>query len=246
MMLAIPPRMLWAVAFAGFVPLIGALPNAVIASTASETLAPETLAPETPALCRSAAQKAAHDTGVPLPVLLAITLTETGRKTGGVLQPWPWAINQDGKGHWFSTPEDAVQFAESQLDLGLRNFDVGCFQVNHRWHSKGFRSTEDMFDPASNALYAARFLADLYTEYGDWSLAAAAYHSRTPEFANRYRAKFDTILAGLSDQPLPPDAPQPLVPRVNRFPLLQAGLRGSSASLVPLGEGGMRLIGAQP
>lgn len=199
-----------------------------------------------PALCTTAAQTASDQTGVPLPVLLAITLTETGRKTDGGLQPWPWAINQAGEGHWFSTPDEAVQFAEVQLDLGLRNFDVGCFQVNHRWHSKGFTSTIDMFDPTSNALYAARFLADLYAEHGDWSRAAAAYHSRTPEYADKYRAKFESILAGLTDLPsLDYTAPTP-IPRVNRFPLLQAGLRGSTASLVPLHSGGSRLFGGQP
>lgn len=230
------PRIFWAMAMA-----LSVLPGFAVptAATASAT-------PELPALCTRAAQKAANETGVPLPVLLAITLTETGRKTDGALQPWPWAINQAGKGHWFSTAEDAVQFAEDQLDLGLRNFDVGCFQVNHRWHSKGFSSTLDMFDPASNALYAARFLADLYTEHGDWSLAAAAYHSRTPEFADKYRAKFEGILAGLTDQTAPEYLVRSPAPRLNRFPLLQAGLRGSSASLVPLNSGGIRLIGGQP
>lgn len=197
-------------------------------------------------LCIEAAQYAARQTDVPLPVLLAITLTETGRETATGLQPWPWAINQAGDGRWFGSAEEAVQFAEDQLDLGLRNFDVGCFQVNHRWHSKGFSSTTDMFDPTSNALYAARFLSDLYTELGDWSLAAAAYHSRTPELANKYLAKFEGILAGLSPQGFA-DAPSaPAQPRVNRFPLLQAGLRGGAASLVPLTSGGIRLFGGQP
>ncbi len=203
-------------------------------------------AQDTPALCRAAAQNAAEKTGVPLPVLLAITLTETGRKTDGGLQPWPWAINQAGDGHWFETQEDAVRFAEDQLDLGLRNFDVGCFQVNHRWHSKGFTSTVDMFDPTSNALYAAGFLADLYAEHGDWSLAAAAYHSRTPEYADRYRTKFDSILAGLSDQTPADYGQEPAPPRINRFPLLQAGLARGTASLVPLNAGGVRLIGGTP
>lgn len=199
-----------------------------------------------PDLCISAARRASDRTGVPLAVLLAVTLTETGRTTKNGLAPWPWAINQAGEGHWFQTPEDAVQYAEDQLDLGLRNFDVGCFQLNHRWHSKNFTSTIDMFDPDSNALYAARFLADLYTEQGDWSLAAATYHSRTPEKADQYRDKFDTILAGLTDQSFPRPAEISAAPRINRFPLLQAGQTGNSGSLVPLITSDPRLIGNQP
>lgn len=201
---------------------------------------------DTANLCDVAAQKAANQTGVPQSVLLAVTLTETGRSTETGLRPWPWAVNQAGKGHWFSTPEEAVSFAETQLDQGLRNFDVGCFQLNHRWHSKGFTSTIDMFDPTSNALYAAQFLAELYAEKGDWSLAAAAYHSRTPELADRYQAKFDTILAGLADQPMQSYADGPQALRINRFPLLQAGLQGSSASLVPRVAIGIKLIGGSP
>ena len=50
-----------------------------------------------------------------------------------------------------------------------------------------------MFDPATNANYAARFLSDLYSELGNWSEAAGAYHSRTPKYAQKYAARFDRI-----------------------------------------------------
>jgi Transglycosylase SLT domain len=237
--LAIRTRLRW------FAPK-AALAIGLVAALPTEGAATARVVRDTASLCDVAAQKAADQTGVPLSVLLAITLTETGRSTETGLEPWPWAINQAGDGHWFPTPEEAVRFAEDQLDLGLRNFDVGCFQLNHRWHSKGFTSTIDMFDPTSNALYAARFLSDLYAEKGDWSLAAAAYHSRTPEHADRYQAKFDAILAGLLDQPLQDYVDVPQAPRINRFPLLQAGVRCSFASLVPLIASGVRLIGGSP
>lgn len=199
-----------------------------------------------PDLCIAASEIAAKRTGVPLPILLAVTLTETGRNTENGLRPWPWAVNQDGTGHWFTTAAEAVQFVEDQLDLGLQNFDVGCFQINHRWHSKGFRSTVDMFSPTSNALYAARFLSQLYAEYGDWSLAAAAYHSRTPEEGANYQAKFDTILASLSEGDMVTVDAKPVVPRANLFPLLLFGKSGGHGSLVPLNSNGQRLIGDQP
>lgn len=203
-------------------------------------------AQDTPDLCEAAAQVAADRTGVPLSVLMAVTLTETGRSTEAGLRPWPWAVNLAGEGHWFAAPEDAIQFVEDQLDLGLRNFDIGCFQLNHRWHSKGFTSTIDMFDPTRNAIYAAQFLADLYAEQGDWSLAAATYHSRTPDEADRYRAKFETILAGLTGQTSLEFPETAAEPRINRFPLLQAGTRGNPGSLVPLLQSSSRLIGDQP
>lgn len=209
---------------------------AVLASTAQGA----------PDLCIAAAENAANQTGVPLPVLLAITLVETGKSGRNGVEPWPWAINQAGQGHWFPTADDAIKYAESQLDLGQRNFDVGCFQINHRWHSKGFRSTSDMFDPTSNALYAAQFLSKIYSELGDWSLSAATYHSRTPELADRYRAKFEATLAGLTNPTSVENLAAPLIPRINQFPLLQAGSPGKVGSLVPLISTGIRLIGNQP
>ena len=56
-----------------------------------------------------------------------------------------------------------------------------------------------MFDPDMNALYAARFLSELYREFGDWTGAAGAYHSRTPEYADRYKVKFQNTRIRVAD-----------------------------------------------
>jgi len=53
-----------------------------------------------------------------------------------------------------------------------------------------------MFDPEWTATYAAQFLRTLYEERGDWAAAAGAYHSLTPELAQKYSARFRTLLAG--------------------------------------------------
>ena len=199
-------------------------------------------------LCDAAAQQAAQRTGVPVAVLLAVTRTETGRKRQGTagLQPWPWAVNEGGKGQWFDSPEAVLRYAHDQITNGVTNIDIGCFQLNHRWHAQGFSSLEAMFDPLQNALYAADFLRSNYEKTGDWSLAAGAYHSGTPEYATRYREKFDTILAALQrGEQIYGAAPQLLLaraegadaqpaPRENAFPLLFAqgqGLRGSLVGL---------------
>lgn len=149
------------------------------------------------ALCERAILNAARRGGVPPEILYAIALTETGRKTGDRVRPYPWAINREGKGHWFTTREEALAFAEDSLRQGRKSFDVGCVQINYRWHGQAFPSLNDMFDPEWTATYAAQFLRTLYEERGDWSAAAGAYHSLTPELANIYRARFDKIVAGL-------------------------------------------------
>lgn len=140
--------------------------------------------------CYRAARLAAHETKVPFDVLLAIARTETGRSIDGKVQPWPWAINFSGKGRWLASEAELLEKALSLIASGERLFDVGCFQLNYRWHSGGFDSLDEMISPRSNALYAARFLKSLYAEFGDWAAAAGAYHSRTETLAASYTAKF--------------------------------------------------------
>lgn len=212
---------------------------------------------ELPRLCEEAATRASAASGVPVSVLRAIALTETGRTKHGAFRPWPWTVNMEGRGVWFDTYEEARDYVAQQHARGARSYDVGCFQINYRWHGQHFASVEQMFDPDANAAYAARFLSELYAELGDWSRAAGAYHSRTPTFAGRYRERFDRIRARLltaSGDPPPTDAvmradaqsppPAPGAPKAaapsvevrdNRFPLLlTTGAERGLASLVPM------------
>lgn len=149
------------------------------------------------ALCEKAIVNGARRGGVPVEVLHAVALTETGRKDDGRLRAWPWAINREGEGFWFQTRDEALRFARESLAAGRTSFDVGCVQINYRWHGHAFPSLDDMFDPEWTATYAAQFLRTLYEERGSWSAAAGAYHSLSPDLAATYRERFDRILAGL-------------------------------------------------
>ena len=212
-----------------------------------------------PALCDAAAQDAARATGVPLPVLRAISLTETGRRRGKAIRPWPWTVNMEGKGYWFPTRDEAIAFVDQSHKSGARSFDLGCFQLNHRWHGAAFASFRDMFEPQANALYAARFLKDLRDELGDWTKAVGAYHSRTPEHAQRYIALFEkhrARLARTQTEPQGPAAPRPAAPpvdvrltsgspaspRVNHYPLLKGGDSAGLGSIVPMRAAGPALF----
>lgn len=211
--------------------------------------APAARASDPAAQCDAAAQTAAAATGVPISVLKAISLTETGRKSGGKMRPWPWTVNMEGKGVWFDDPDSAKAYVYKNYKRGARSFDVGCFQLNYKWHGQNFASIEEMFLPEPNALYAARFLRDLYREKGDWSAAAGAYHSRNKKYADRYIKRFDRLRASLTGQetaaPLTamatrvqPAAPKPVklsLNRVNRYPFLRVGKgRRGLGSLVPI------------
>jgi hypothetical protein len=189
------------------------------------------------ALCISAARSAAERTGVPFDTLLAISVVETGRQ----MRPWPWTINLGGEGHWLETAAEAETLVQEALDRGTTNIDLGCFQLNYRWHASAFTSLRAMLDPEGNALYAAEYLAAQYARTGDWALAAAAYHSATPEHADRYQARYEETFAGLGHDRA--DRGSLAEGRSNSFPLLIAGAPGRNGSLVPATTGGLRLFG---
>lgn len=203
-------------------------------------------------ICDQIASVASSQSGVPVSVLKAISLTETGRKSGGEIRPWPWTVNMEGKGVWFDSEDEARSYVFKHFKRGARSFDVGCFQINYKWHHQNFSSLEELFDPLASGLYAAKFLRELYEEKGNWADAAGAYHSRTPKYADKYKARFARFRARLVDQdnqPLrlanvPPEptpepetrAKEPEI-RVNTFPLLQAGQgEKGMGSLVPIGR----------
>lgn len=150
------------------------------------------------AACEWAAMTAAQEAGVPVDILATLTLTETGRRRGGVVRPWAWSVNAEGAGSWFDDPAEALAFAQDRIDQGRLNLDIGCFQLNYRWHGQNFPSVVEMFDPLENARYAARFVRDLYAETGDWRRAAGAFHSRTPHYASKYLARFDDLRAAFT------------------------------------------------
>ena len=56
---------------------------------------------------------------------------------------------------------------------GAKFIDIGCMQINHRFHGADFRSLSEMFDPARNVDYAANFLKALKAQEGSWTLAVA-------------------------------------------------------------------------
>jgi len=146
-------------------------------------------------ICETAASQAAQRYGIPVSVMQALTLTETGRKLDGQMRPWPWTINYDGRGYWFDNLAQAYEFVEDSIPSGVQSYDLGCFQINAKWHGQAFSSKRDMLDPNLNADYAARFLLSLLPEFRTWEKTAGAYHSRTPKFARRYEKLFAAHLS---------------------------------------------------
>ena len=130
---------------------------------------------------------------IPVHLLAAISTTETGRyhQGLGMAVPWPWTINVEGKGYYYSSKAEAIAATQKFLAQGKRSIDVGCMQVNLKHHPKAFRNLNEAFDPATNVSYAARFLSENFAEMGNWIKAAASYHSRTTSRGNAYLGRVE-------------------------------------------------------
>ncbi|MBI1867220.1 MAG: lytic transglycosylase domain-containing protein [Methylocystis sp.] len=117
--------------------------------------------------------RAANENAVPLAVLYAVALTETGQR--GSLHAF--AMNIEGRPLFNPTLQDALTQFELARQAGAVLIDIGCMQVNHHFHGTKFASLQDMFDPRRNVDYAARFLKGLRSSEGSWTAAVARYHA---------------------------------------------------------------------
>jgi soluble lytic murein transglycosylase-like protein len=152
------------------------------------------------ALCSSALRTAEQKYRTPPGLLDAIARAESGRRVTGAktLQPWPWALNVDGRGLYFATKEQAIAWTRKALERGSNATDVGCMQVDLQFHPSAFQTLEEAYDPETNADYAARFLVSLYESMGaNWFVAAGLYHSRSPDLARQYRDQITAVSAGV-------------------------------------------------
>jgi len=124
-------------------------------------------------VCEAEMTRAAGEHGVPLGILFAVALNETGRR--GWLHPY--ALNVAGKSHFPGSAAEALEVFRRERARGVRLIDLGCMQINHHYHAKAFGSVEAMLDPATNVEYAALFLKRLKAQHGTWTMAAARYHA---------------------------------------------------------------------
>jgi Transglycosylase SLT domain len=139
--------------------------------------------------CEVAGIEAERQYTLPVGLLAAIGRVESGRwdPALGRVVPSPWAIDAAGQAQLTDSKEAALQRTRALQASGVRNVDVGCFQINLQSHPTAFANLDQAFDPTANAQYAARFLTSLHARLGSWDDAVAAYHSATPERGIPYR-----------------------------------------------------------
>lgn len=151
--------------------------------------------------CESLAHRIGASKGLPDGVLAAIARKESGYSPrGDIAQAWPWTINEAGRSSYFESRPEAEAYLERALARGDTNIDIGCMQINYRWHGEAFASPSQMFEPSVNIAYAADFLTALYARLGSSEQAIAHYHSSLPDLGPQYAASVQSLVAAMGSE----------------------------------------------
>ena len=145
-------------------------------------------------LCEYLAKEAEKKYGLPENILLSISRVESGyKKVDGITRAWPWTLNAGGDSAYFQTKEAALSSLKDRVDKSVTNIDIGCMQLNYRWHKEFFKNLGDMISPIKNVDYGARFLKKLHQRHGSWEKAVKYYHSSKSKFNVKYYRKVKAV-----------------------------------------------------
>ena len=139
--------------------------------------------------CRVVIESAEKKYKIPNKLLSAISLTESGRTVNGNFVAWPWSVNVSGESFYFENKEKTENFLRKKLSENNKNIDIGCMQINYRYHNKSFKDLQSFVDPEQNIDWAANFLRNLFVRHNSWNMAISRYHSSNPKRMRSYLKK---------------------------------------------------------
>ena len=139
--------------------------------------------------CENKIKSLELQTDIPKGLLLGIGKAEAIRKINNKYIIWPWTINHAGKSMFFDTKKQMRNYVFKNLKRNDFNIDVGCMQINIKWHKNNFKKISDMFEVNPNISYAASFLQQLKNKHGSWDKAIKHYHSSDPKKNKPYLIK---------------------------------------------------------
>jgi len=142
-------------------------------------------------ICLDTAQKINAQYKMPSKLLSSIALTESGYwdKKRKAKVAWPWTVTSGGPGKYFPTKLAAINYVHKLQAAGVTNIDVGCMQINMRYHPNAFSSLAEAFNPLTNVKYAAKHLSDLKIQWKSWREATRRYHSSNSTRGRAYEQR---------------------------------------------------------
>lgn len=145
-------------------------------------------------LCQIAVDKAEKNYQIKSNLLQTIASVESGRwnAQAGKRVAWPWTVHANGKGRYYKSKAEAIAAVKDMQQRGITNIDVGCMQINLKYHGKAFANLDEAFDPEKNVAYSAQFLRKLYKRNKqNWTKTAMHYHSRNLRRGTNYKNRLE-------------------------------------------------------
>ena len=151
------------------------------------------LEPKTHDLCLIAINDVETSHNIKQNLLQTIASVESGRyiSAAGKRLPWPWTVHSNGKGKYYQTKEEAINAVKAMQQQGITNIDVGCMQINLKYHGQSFKNLDEAFDPKKNVTYSATFLKKLHQKNNDWQKSAMQYHSKNIRHGTNYKNRLE-------------------------------------------------------
>ena len=140
--------------------------------------------------CNYLTEKYGKIYNLPNKLLTSIALVESGIKKSE-FKSWPWTLNVSGKSMYFDNKSETIKYLKSNINL-KKSIDVGCMQINTKYHLKNFKDLSHLVEPEENVKYAATFLLKLYKKHKSWNEAVSRYHSSIPKRKKNYLKKVYT------------------------------------------------------
>ena len=140
--------------------------------------------------CNHLTEKYGKIYNLPNKLLTSIALVESGIKKSE-FKSWPWTLNVSGKSMYFDNKLETLEYLQSNINL-KKSIDVGCMQINTKYHLKNFKDLSHLVEPEENVKYAAIFLRKLYKKHKSWNEAVSRYHSSIPKRKKNYLKKVHT------------------------------------------------------
>lgn len=132
--------------------------------------------------CPTLIGKTEESRAIPRGLLMAIAVTESGLNG----QPDPLAMNIAGRGFRASSVTQMASIIADQARHGVRSIDVGCMQVNLKYHGMKFERPTDLLSSPVNVAYAGDFLVRLALESKSWRDAVMSYHNKVDPARRRW------------------------------------------------------------
>jgi hypothetical protein len=119
---------------------------------------------------------------IPRGLLMAIAVTESGLNGS----PNPHAMNIAGRSYFARDLNDMASVISANWQRGIQSIDVGCMQINLKYHGDKFARMTDLLHSPTNVEYGASYLIHLATERGSWREGVMDYHNKNSAARRRW------------------------------------------------------------